>query len=110
MGPPRAMFVTADARALLARLKIDKRPHPLDLHEVLVQGLQEDVAPRGHRKYAEPSSCTGTIPRTTLTLRCVYRLIAHIWPGEASLFWYPNQADQGRGTCSITRRYLTVPA
>ena len=42
------MLVAADARALLARLEVDERPHPLHFHEVLVEGLEEQVPAGGH--------------------------------------------------------------
>ena len=39
-----ARFVTANTGTLLALLEVHERPHPLNLHEVLVEGLEEQVA------------------------------------------------------------------
>ena len=43
----------------------------------------------GTVKCAEPSGWTGTMPCSTFTLKCVYRLMAIISPGDESLGWYP---------------------
>ena len=40
---PASLFMAAYAGAGLAGPEIDEGPHPLDLHEVLIEGLEEQV-------------------------------------------------------------------